>query len=771
MNNEDGQASIMFRRSIFIGFFWLLAFSSWAFSPFVIQDIRVEGLQRISAGTIFNYLTLQVGDELTSQKSAAAVRALYKTGFFKDVRLEKEGNVLMVAVIERPAIADITIEGNKVIKTEMLKEGLKGIGLYEGQVLDRALLDKVEAELRRQYLGMGRYGVEIETTLTPLERNRSAVRVEISEGESARIYQITLIGNQAYDAEALKDLFQLSTGNWFSFFTKNDRYSRQKLSGDLEMLRSWYMDRGYINFEITSAQVSITPDREGIYITINMSEGDQFTIGQVALKGEMVVPENELQALVDIQQGDIFSRKAVAQVNDALSSRLGEAGYAFANINVIPQMEGTDNRVDLTFLVDPGKRVYVNRINIVGNTKTQDLVIRREMRQFEGSRYSNTEVERSQTRLRKLGYFEGVKVDTVPVAGTTDQVDLSYQVEEKSTGSMMLGLGYSQTSGVVFNTNLKQDNFMGSGKQVEFEFNNSETETAYGLGYRDPYFTEDGVSLGVGTHYRKRDSSNEVSSYSYDSMAANFDIGLPTSEYERLFIGIEPQQFSNVNCGVSGVSSLCSTLIAAEGDDSFNVLELTASWSRDSRNRAVFPDEGSFQHFRAEMGAPGGIEYFKVGYRHDFFYPLTEDLTVLLKGDVGLGDGYGDQDNLPFFTRYYTGGEGSVRGFAGNSIGPQDKAKNALGGGLKAVFNAEVILPVPFLEDLKSTRVSGFVDLGTVSNSEELSDAVDYARESVGVSAKWVSPVGPMSFSWGWPLIEEDGDDLEAFQFRLGQMF
>lgn len=759
---------MMIQRTVFALVFLLFSTIVSAFESFVIEDIRVEGLQRIAAGTVFNYLPLQVGDELTPRKSASAVKALFKTGFFKDVRLEQEGRVLLVSVIERPAIADITIEGNKVIKTEDLKEGLKGIGLAEGRVLDRALLDKIEAELRRQYLGMGRYGVEIETTITPLERNRSAVRIEVSEGESARIRQINLIGNQAFEREDLLDLFELSTGNWLSFFTKNDRYSRQKLSGDLESLRSWYLDRGYINFEVSSAQVTITPDKQEIYITVNMREGNRYTIGSVTLDGKMVVPAEELQEKVSVESGAVFSRKEIISVGNAIEERLGEDGYAFANINVIPELNEESHTVDLTFFVDPGNRVYVNRVNVQGNTKTQDLVIRREMRQYEGSRYSNKEVERSQTRIRKLGYFEDVQVETVPVAGTTDQVDLNYEVEEKSTGSMMLGMGYSQTQGMVLSTNLKQDNFMGSGKQVDFELNTSDTSTAYGVGYRDPYFTQDGVSLGVGGHYRKQSSSSAVSSYSYDSLSANFDVGLPTSEYERLFVGFEPQKMDNAVCGTATTGNECATFLAAEGT-SFSVLEFNSSWSRDSRNRALFPDEGGYQRFYAELGAPGGIEYYKTGYRHDQFFALTEDYTLLLKGEVGVGDGYGDQSALPFFNRYYAGGESSVRGFEGNSIGPVDSSGNAVGGNLKGVANAEVILPIPFLEDVKSTRISGFFDMGTVANTA--SGLGDELRASTGVTAKWISPVGPLTFSWAKPLKKKTGDDLESFQFRLGQMF
>mgnify|MGYP002725442233 CR=1 FL=1 len=757
------------QRIVFSLFLFFSSITSWAFEPFVIEDIKVEGLQRIAAGTIFNYLPLKVGDELTSRRSADAIKALFKTGFFKDVRLEQDGDILLISVIERPAIADITIDGNKVIKTEDLKEGLKGIGLSEGRVLDRALLDKIEAELRRQYLGMGRYGVEIEATITPLERNRSAVRVQVKEGESARIRRITLIGNQAFETDDLRDLFQLNTGGWFSFFTKNDRYSRQKLAGDLETLRSWYLDRGFINFEIESAQVSITPDRQQIYITINMNEGSKFTLGEIRLDGKMVVSEEELEEKIIMKSGDDFSRKEIAAVNEALTDRLGEDGYAFANINVIPDLDEENSVVDLTFFVDPGNRVYVDRVNIVGNTKTQDLVIRREMRQYEGSRFSNKEVERSQTRIRKLGYFEDVSVETLPVAGTTDKVELNYQVKEQSTGSMMVGMGYSQTGGMMMNLNLQQNNFMGSGKSVDVEFNSGDSETAYGLGYRDPYFTDDGISLGGGVHFRKKqDSNGSESAYSYDSLSANLDLGIPTSEYEKLFVGFEPQFMSDTTCGTASTNSECDTFLDAEGG-SFNVLELSASWSRDSRNRAVFPDQGSYQRLTAEMGAPGGIEYYKIDYRHDFFYPIADDYTMMLKGNIGVGDGYGDQNTLPFFSRYYAGGEGSVRGFKGNSIGPVDSSGDAVGGNIKGILNAEVILPVPFLKDVESTRVSGFVDMGTVANNGgELGDKL---RASAGVTAKWFSPVGPLTFSWAIPLREKSEDDLEPFQFSMGQMF
>ncbi len=748
----------------------LLSSQTLAFSPFVIEDIRIEGLQRIDAGTVFNYLPLKVGDQMDRQKSAEATRSLFKTGFFKDIQLEHEGNVLLISVTERSAIADITIEGNKIIKTELLEDRLKEIGVAEGRVLDRGMLEKVGNELRNQYLVIGRYAAQVDVTVTPLERNRSGIVIKIKEGESAKIAQISIIGNQAFSTEKLLGLFQLNTGNWLSFFTKNNRYSQQKLSGDLETLRSYYLDRGFINFDIESAPVSITRDREGVYITIHLKEGEQYRLGELTLDGEMLVPEEDLQkSLKNLKSGEVFSRKEVMAASEAIKNRLGEDGYAFAEVKVEPYPDKESKTVDLAFVVDSKDRVYVNRINILGNTKTQDMVLRREMRQLEGSRYSNKDVERSAVRLRMLGYFSDVNVETVPVAGTTDQVNLEYSVEEQSTGSVAMGLGYSQASGATFSANLQQDNFLGTGNSVDLTFNNSKTKTAYGVGYFDPYFTKEGIGWGLGGRYQKRDTSEAMSSYSYDVTSIHTKVSLPTSEYDKLWIGVEPQYFRNAECGTSSAAgSECSKFIGNESD-SFNVLEVTSRWSRDSRNRALFPDQGVYQRASIEVGTPGGIEYFKMSYDHEYFYPMTEDWTLLLKGKVGVGDGYGDQTELPFFNRFYTGGESSVRGFKSNSLGPTDDAGDAVGGGLKAVTNAELILPVPMLEDVKSLRVSGFVDAGSVANTA--SDLGGHGRVSTGLSAKWISPIGPMTFSWAVPLNKKDGDDTELFQFMLGRVF
>ena len=489
----------------------------WAAESFVIKDIRVEGLQRIAAGTVFNYLPVKVGESLDDRASADTIRALFKTGFFKDVRLERENGVLIVFVVERPAIATIDYNGNQSIEEEALTEGLKEIGFAVGRVFDKSLLDKVEQEMQRIYFSQGKYGVKLETTVTPLERNRVGITIDVSEGVVARIHQINIVGNSVYEDEDLLDEFELSIPTLFSFYTDDDQYSKQKLSADLERLRSYYLNRGYINFNIDSTQVSITPDKKDVYITINITEGDKFTIKSVKLAGDLVVDVEELFPLFTIQKGDTFSRRRSSETSEKITDRLGEVGYAFANVNVVPEVLEKEKQVELTFFVDPGKRVYVRRINFTGNTQTRDEVLRREMRQFESAWISTANVERSKTRLDSLGYFEEVEVETPAVPGSTDQVDVNYKVTEKPSGNLLAGLGYSDTQGVVFNASVSQNNFLGSGKRVTVGFDNSETNTVYRFGYVNPYWTEDGVSRGFNLLYRETDASEaNLASYTSD---------------------------------------------------------------------------------------------------------------------------------------------------------------------------------------------------------------------------------------------------------------
>ena len=747
----------------------VLSATAHAFEPFVVQDIRVEGLQRISAGTVFNYLPVKIGQTIDTKESIAAVKALFKTGFFNDVYMERDGDVLVVYVEERAAISSIEIEGNKDLGSEELLEGLKQIGLAEGRVFDRSLLEKVEQELSRQYFSRGKYAVKINTTVTPLDRNRVGILIDISEGRVARIKQISLIGNHTFtDKELLKE-FSLTTPTIFSTFTKSDQYSKQGLSADLEILRTYYLDRGYLKFNINSTQVSITPDKQDIYITINLTEGEQYTISEVTLSGDLVVPAEELFPLIRINPGDVFSRKKVTEAVDEISSLLGNQGYAFANVNTSPELDDENNEVQLGFFVDPGDRVYVRRINLAGNIGTRDEVLRREMRQMEGGWYSAEQVERSRTRLDRLGYFENVNVETPPVPGTTDQLDVNYSVTERSSGSVTAGLGYSQTSGVLFNASVSQENFLGSGKRVSFAFDNSKINTLYRYSYVNPYWTIDGVSRGFGAFYRKTDASEaNLSDYSTDTRGADINFGIPINEYDTVRFSVG---YQGLDLKETVTSPLEVTDFIDKHGDSFNDLVLNGSWSHDSRNKILFTDSGGLQTFSFETTTPGsGLQYYKLNYVQQRFFPLTRDLTLGLKGNLGYGDGYGDYDNLPFFENYFAGGVRSVRGFEDNTLGPRDSDGDPIGGSVLTVFNAEVIFPVPFVESSSGIRLSAFFDVGNVFGDYN-TFSTSSLKYSVGLAGLWLSPLGPISVSLGYPLNADKDDDVQNFQFTVGTFF
>jgi len=749
--------------------FLLLTGTARAFEPFVVSDVRVEGLQRISAGTVFNYLPVKVGDTVDTDGSAAAIRALFKTGFFNDAYLERDGNILVVHVTERAAISSIEIKGNRDLETEELLTGLKQIGLAEGRVFDRSLLDKVEQELQRQYFSRGKYAVRLDTTVTPLERNRVGILIDISEGQVARIKQINIVGNSRYpDAELLDD-FTLNTPTFFSFITKNDQYSKQKLAADLEILRSFYLDRGYLNFDITSTQVSITPDKKDIYITVNISEGEQYSISEVTLSGDLVVEPEELFPLVRINPKDVFSRKRVTEAVDRISAKLGDHGYAFANVNTVPELDDENNEVSLAFFIDPGKRVYVRRVNVEGNVSTRDEVLRREMRQMEAGWFSAEKVERSRARLQRLGYFEDVNVETPSVPGTTDQIDVNYSVTETSSGSITAGLGYSQSSGLLFNASVSQDNFLGSGKRVSFAFNNSDINTVYSFSYTNPYYTIDGISRGFGSYYRETDADEaNLSDYTTDSFGANVSFGIPITEYERIYLNTE---YENIELKPTIASpSEVFDFIERHGD-SYDNIKLTGSWSHDTRNKAIFADRGGLMRIALETAIPGsGLEYYKLNYRQQQFVPLTRNLTLSLNGELGYGEGFGDHEQLPFFENFFAGGVRSVRGFEDNTLGPLDSNGNPIGGSFRVVGNAELIFPVPFFEDAKSFRLSAFFDIGNVFEDFEDFDA-DELRYSVGLAGLWLSPMGPLSISLGYPINDEADDEVQNFQFTIGTFF
>ncbi len=740
-----------------------------AFEAFEVADIRVEGLQRISAGTVFNYLPVKIGDLLTTEDSEAAIRALFRTGFFNDIYLEREGNVLVVNVKERAAVSSIEITGNQDLETEALLDGLEQIGLAEGRVFDRSLLDKVEQELQRQYYSRGKYSVRIDTTVTPLERNRVGILIDISEGRVARIKQINIVGNHQFRDKELTDDFTLTPPNIFSFVTKSDQYSKQKLAADLEILRSFYLDRGYLNFNITSTQVSITPDKRDIYITINITEGEQYRISEVTLSGELVLEPEELFPLVRINPDDVFSRKRVTEAVDRISEKLGDQGYAFANVNTVPDLDDETNEVALAFFVDPGDRVYVRRVNVSGNISTRDEVLRREMRQMEAGWFSSEKVERSRTRLQRLGFFEDVNVETPTVPGTTDQVDVNYSVTETSSGNITAGLGYSQTSGVLLNASISQDNFLGSGKRVSFTFNNSDVNTIYNFAYTNPYYTIDGVSRGFGIFYRETEADEaNLSDYTTDAFGGNISFGIPINEYDTIRFNTE---YENLELKKTNSSPDEVTDFIDEHGDQFNTVRLTGSWSHDTRNKAIFADTGGLQRFSVEAAVPGSeLEYYKLNYRQQRYVPLTKNLTLSMNADIAYGDGYGDYDNLPFFENYFAGGVRSVRGFEDNTLGPRDSKGNPIGGSFKLVGGSELIFPIPFLEASNSYRMSAFFDIGNVYANYDSFDANDL-RYSVGIAGLWLSPMGPLAISLGYPLNDKGRDDVQNFQFTFGSFF
>ncbi|MEX2516119.1 MAG: outer membrane protein assembly factor BamA [Gammaproteobacteria bacterium] len=757
---------------------WCLSAPLQAVEQFTISDIRVEGLERITPGTVFNYLPVGVGDEFDNTVSGQAVRSLFETGFFDDVRLERDGDILVVIVEERPATGSIAFSGNKNIKTDDLMTGLRQVGFAEGRVFDQSLLEKVEQELQRQYFSLGKYAVKIDTTVTNLDNNRVGIAIDVSEGLTARIKDINIVGNDSFKTKTLLKQFELTTPTWFSFITKADQYSREKLGGDLESLQSYYQDRGYVNFNVDSTQVSITPDKKDIYITVNITEGDQYRIGDIKLSGELIVPEEELIEQIVIYQGEVFSRREVTATSTNLADALGDVGYAFANVNSIPDINEDNKTVDLTFFVDPGKRVYVRRINFAGNDKTRDEVLRREMRQQEGGWISTKKVERGKTRLQRLGYFRTVNVETPAVPGTTDQVDVNYAVEEMPSGNLIAGLGFSQNQGLILQTSVSQDNFLGSGKRMSFAFNNSSVNRRFNLGYLNPYYTIDGVSRGFDAFFQETDAF-EANITQFDSTIWGFgtSFGIPITEFNFINFSLN---YENTEIDPGTFSSQEVTDFLDRNGGRFDVFRFGSSFTFDSRNKAILPDSGGLNRISTEVGLPllgETLEFYKVDLRTQWFFPLVQDYILSLGGQFGFGDGFGDADELPFFENFFAGGPRTVRGFEENTLGPKDtpqpgsgRIPRPLGGDKKIVTSAEVILPIPFLRDLDSVRVSGFIDAGNVFGPDE-SISIDEFRYSTGLSGIWISPFGVVSVSFAVPFGDEPTDDTQPFQFTFGTSF
>jgi len=749
----------------------LLLISGSVFAEsFLIKDIRVEGLQRISAGTVFNFLSVKVGDEMSNKDAKSIIRSLYKSKYFSDVGVEQEDGVLVIKVTERPAVSSIEFVGNKDLESDELLKALQQMGFSEGQVFEQAMLERVELELERQYFSRGKYGVTIESEVTPLPRNRVAIRITMAEGTVATIGSINIVGNTSFDEDDLRTDFQSTTGNMLSAFTKDNQYSRQKLSADLETLRSYYLDRGFVAFSVDSTQVSITDDKEQMFITINITEGDRYKIKEVRLAGDLIVDEQELFDYVSIKKDAVFSRKSITKSTEALTDRLGNDGYAFANVNAVPDIDKENKEVTLTFFVDPGRRAYVRRINIAGNSKTRDEVLRRELRQQEASWISTSKVEQSRARVQRLGYFEGVNVETVPVAGTSDQVDLDFNVTEMASGSLSAGLGFSQSDGLIFNANVTQKNFLGSGKHINFGFNNSSVNTVYSFGYTNPFATVDGISQGFNAFFRQTDADEaNIASFSTDNWGGDISFGIPISENNRVRLALGYEN-TELKLPTTNTIQRYQDFVDAEGTD-FDTFTVSLGWSSDSRDNSVLPTRGTSQSLSAEVAIPGGsLQYYKVKYKHDWYHPITDFFTLSLGGNLGYADGYGDTSTLPFFKNFYAGGIRSVRGFQSNTLGIKEDGQ-ALGGNLLVAGGAEVIFPIPFLKkSLRSFRLSVFTDVGNVYDENE-DFQTDLLRYSAGLSAIWISPFGAMSVSIAQPFNEQTDDETESFQFSLGSTF
>jgi outer membrane protein insertion porin family len=756
-----------------LGLLLVMALPVWAIEPFVIKDIRIEGIQRTEAGTVFSYLPVKVGDTMTDEKAAQAIRALFATGFFRDVTLEVDGGVLVVVVQERPSIAQIDFVGMREFEKDAVLKALRQVGLADGRIFDKGLLDRAEQELKRQYLSRGMYAVNISTTVTPLERNRVAINFSVDEGDVSKIRQISIIGANVFRERDLVALFNLRTPGLMTWFSKQDQYSRQKLSADLETLRSYYLDRGYIEFSIDSTQVSITPDKQDIYISISITEGPKYTVAGVKVDGVRLIPDAEIDKLIKIKAGDTFSRAALTESSKAISDRLGNDGYAFANVNAIPQLDKQKHQVAFTFFIDPGRRVYVRRINVTGNTRTRDEVVRREMRQLEGGWYSGDKINLSRRRVDKLGYFTEVNIETPAVQGTTDQVDVNVAVVEKPTGMFLLGAGFGSGSGILLSGSVSQENIFGSGKHVSAAVSTSDSYTNYSLSYTDPYFTVDGISQGFDLYLRKLDALDAgLGNYKTRTAGAAVRIGVPVTEIDTINYGLgyevtKLETFPGDPLLLIPASPLLySDYVATFGARNTAVLG-TVGWARDGRDSLIYPTTGSYHRASAEVGLPGGtLKYYKTSYQYQRYFPLTRIYTLMVNGEVGYGDGYGGKP-LPFFRNFLTGGVTSVRGYRNFTIGPKDSDGNPRGGTRKLLGNAEFLFPFPGLAGDRSVRMSAFLDAGMVADTYAFSDL----RYSTGLAVLWVSPLGPLKISAAAPFGSKPGDQKQVFQFTIGGVF
>ncbi len=747
----------------------------------VIKDIRLEGIARTEAGTVFSHLPIRVGDTYSPELGAEALRSLYASGMFRDVELDMDGNVLVVRIQERPTVAGINTTGITEFDKEGVEKSLRDVGLSEGTIFDRSILERATQELRRQYLTRGHYAVDVKTTVTPVERNRVRVNIDVDEGNVSKITSIRFVGNKVYDEGDLRDEMQLGTPNWFSWYTKRDQYSREKLQADLESIRALYNNNGYLDFKIDSTQVAISPDKSKIYITINVNEGKKYTINEIRLSGDMLGLEPEFEELVDIKPGTVYNASEVNALGKKFTERLSSLGYAFAKATPEPVVTGENgDEVNIVYVIDPGRRVYVRKVNITGNTRTRDEVIRREVRQYEASWFDSDKVAVSRDRVDRLGFFETVTAEPQPVTGSPDQVDLEVKVKERPTGSISIGAGYSTSEGIILSGGFSQNNVFGTGNSLAVEVNTSKSTRTYSASFTQPYITTTGVSQSFEIYDRRLDLdeldiTNDVV---YETYGAGVTYGIPISENDRIFLGGK-FEMTDVKIG-SGAPQRYVEYVNDYGDKP-KTIAATIGWSRDSRDNVLAPTRGRYQRLFGEISLPVlDLKYYRATYQFSQYVPVTKSITFAFNTEIGYGDGYGGEP-YPFFKNFYGGGIGSVRGFESSSLGPRDSDGDASGGNRKLNFSLELLTPIPGAD--RTLRMFTFLDGGWVWGRKatyDVSGQTVYKKDkldlgdlrySVGVGLAWISPMGPLKLSFAIPLNKKDDDELERFQFQIGTGF
>ena len=742
----------------------------WAVDPFTVRDIRLEGLQRVEPGTVFVSLPFQVGDLYSDDKGSAAIRALFSLGLFKDVRIEVSADVLVVIVEERPTVAELEFVGTKEFDKEVLKKALIDVGLAEGRPFDKAQLDRAEQELKRQYINRSLYAADVVTTVTPIERNRVNLTFTVIEGDTAKITDIRIIGSRAFSQASLLDLLDLNTGGWMSWYTKSNRYSRTKLNADLETLRSYYLTRGYLEFKLESTQVSILPNKTDIAITINVSEGARFEVSSVRLEGNFLGRDDEFKSLVSIRPGQAYNADEVAKTNKAFIDYFGNFGFAFARVEARPEVDRINNRVAVVLQADPSRRAYVRKINLAGNNRSRDVVVRRELRQFEASWYDGYKIKLSRDRVDRLGYFGDVSVETSEVPGSPDQVDLTLNLLEKPTGSLSLGAGFSSGDGLGLQFGLKQDNAFGSGNSVGVQLNTSKINRVLDFSTTDPYFTSDGVSRTLSAYHKIFSPYQDQSYYQLVTSGGSIRFGVPFTESDTVYFGAGIENTTIV----PGTSLPTAYLDYAKqfGYES-SALPLTLGWSRDRRDSSLAPTSGRYQRLSADLSVAGDARYFRSTLQHQEYFPLSKQLTLALNADLGFGAAVGER-SFPVFKNFYGGGLGSVRGFEQGSLGPKDISGTVVGGTQKLNVNAELLAPFPGVGNDKTLRMYGFLDAGSVGGPGyglSVNDNASDLRSSAGVGLSWISPVGPLRLAFAWPVKKFEGDKMQSVQFQIGSSF